>query len=270
MPERDNVDFAEFGRLVLHSYRELIDLGIDTPLPEDELISDVLSDLMHYCSLHGVDFDQALETARLTYAGERAEEGVFALDSLVQLTGEATREAERAQLPVRGTVANVLPAEDGGRDYLVRFPGASRNDRLRADQLEPAPPFRAVGTSKGPVVDPVRAERVLANAAASMLSATEHGQLPDRERVADFNALLPALAEWSGLTEERMAEVLAPKFKAAADALKLPSGPLSTHPARLAAEGFPSSPEPADDPTVSTTRPKTAKPRPTQQHNAPR
>lgn len=53
-----------FGKALQHYYDEE---GLD--------LIDVLADAMHWCRLSGVDFDEALQQARMHFQIETAEEG---------------------------------------------------------------------------------------------------------------------------------------------------------------------------------------------------
>ncbi|WP_433332984.1 hypothetical protein [Spirillospora sp. CA-294931] len=266
MPKSSNADFAEFASRALDAYQR--DLRTEPgphrhpwqPL-EDELVADFLADLMHHCARNGIEFDEALDDARRVYINERADEGAYNLGSTVQLKGPAAQEAEAAGLPTRGVITGLLIAHDGSPDYYLRCPGEPRNHRFSAADLQPAPAFQAVTTHRGVVADPLAAERALVEATARIGTADGRDAPARYDDIEDHHTLLGSLSSWSGLSLERLSEILQPKFAAATRQLEAVAGRWEDGPPGVRPAGEPPGPAglatqsfPARASEVSSTR----------------
>lgn len=219
------------------------------------MLSDLLADLMHYSDQNSLDFDKALDTARRTFTAEQTAAGKYTLDSLVQLTGSAAEEAEQVDLATRGVVTGLDVSDDGPTAYYVRCPGERGAYRFTGDELEPASPFPPTRTHQGLVENPSAAEEALVDA-FGRINAARHAHAPAQpDDIQDCRHLLTALSAWSGLPQERLAELIQAKSSAPAADLGKPVNPKSVAaenapprfpgPAELAAQSFPLSPNDA-------------------------
>ncbi|MEV5574514.1 hypothetical protein AB0L06_31150 [Spirillospora sp. NPDC052269] len=237
MPEiNDNLAAAKSAQELLELYGEKPDTLRLRELPGEEEVSDLLTDLMHYCSLQGVDFDHALESARLAFADERAEEGRFARGACVELVGEAAEQAHRSALSARGVVAGISDAKDGQAVYHVQGPGDVRERSYLATELRSAPQFGPVKTTEGDIRSPLDAEQAVIGSCAQLLQAEGLGRPPHADDARNLNALLNALVDWTQLPSDRLDALLAPKVESAYRALTRPGATSAwQNPARLAA-----------------------------------
>ncbi|WP_026416347.1 hypothetical protein [Actinomadura oligospora] len=237
MPENnDNLSAAKNAQELLESYGETSDALPLRQLPGEGEVSDLLTDLMHYCSLQGVDFDHALESARLTFADERAEEGRFTPGACVELVGKAAEQAQRSALPGRGVVTGISDAKDGQPVYQVRSPGDVRARSYLETELRSAPQFGPVETTEGDVRSPLDAEQAVIGSCVQMLQAEGRGQHPHPDDVGNLNALFNALVDWTQLSSDRLDTLLAPKVESAYRVLIKPGAASAwQNPAQLAA-----------------------------------
>lgn len=236
MPENDNLSAAKNAQDLLELHGETPDTPPFRQLPGEAEVSDLLTDLMHYCSLQGVDFDNAVESARLTFSEERAKEGRYAPGAGVELIDKAAEQAQQSALPTRGVVIGISDAKNGQAVYHVRSPGDVHTRSYLGTELRSAPPFGPVKTTEGDVRSPLDAEQAAIGTCAQMLQAEGLGQAPHADDARNLNALLDALADWTQLPSDRLDSLLAPKV---ASAYRELTGPSATspwqNPARLAA-----------------------------------
>jgi len=68
----DNRDRAERATETVGRYKRLAYGAKQAPHePNDQAVGDLLADLMHYCDLHGYDFDWQVQKARDHFAAEQ-------------------------------------------------------------------------------------------------------------------------------------------------------------------------------------------------------
>ncbi|MEV4251681.1 hypothetical protein AB0J52_00785 [Spirillospora sp. NPDC049652] len=230
----DNLASAKSAQELLERYGATSSEQTIQQLPGEGQVSDVLTDLMHYCSLQGLKFDHALETARLTFASERAEEGRFARGACVELVGKAAEQAEQTAMSARGVVTGISD-EDGHLVYHVRCPGDRTAHPYLGTELRLSPRFGPVETTEGLVHSPLDAEQGVLGTCVQLLQAQKQGQPSHPDDLRNLNALFDALVNWTGLSGSRLNALLAPKVESAYRTLSGPgSEPGRDHPAQLA------------------------------------
>lgn len=69
-----NRDKAAFARVALRAYATRTGLAEHFPSDHETVISDLLADLMHYCTIHDLSFNDLLSRADRHYSEEWAEE----------------------------------------------------------------------------------------------------------------------------------------------------------------------------------------------------
>ena len=236
--------FAEYAASALDSYQNLFEGNESRDHRTDdrfagELIGDLLTDLMHLADRRGLNFDGILRAARDDFLHELPEPPTFTIGSAVRLKGPAAEEAATLGQPLNGAITGLVVTHQGTTEFYIRRLGDTRSQPFTEADLEPTTPFPAVPTSRGIVDHPLKAEAILVDAAVrTTLAATEHPF-----NAPDHQSLLTALASWNGLDERSTRELLlakvAHKIDQAAGASK--TGTEALNPARMAAQGFPSS-----------------------------
>jgi hypothetical protein len=213
----------------------------------DLLVRDLLTDLMHYADLRGIDFDAALAGGRFAYVEERTEAATYRPGALVQQTGTAARQANQAGLPRRGVVTDLLLTPGEPAIYKVRCPSEARSHRFAATDLEPAAPFEQVTTRHQVVHTPLAAEQALVETTARITLCDKHDLPADHTDIEDHHTLLGALTNWSGRTEEQLTGPLTPRITQEMwrlEAERITSGPPThrirrTDPDQLVAQDIP-------------------------------
>ncbi|MCP2337928.1 hypothetical protein [Actinomadura rupiterrae] len=240
MPPSDNLDSAKSGQELVEAYQRQLADQSGSRIPDRALISDMLTDLMHYCWLHGVNFDRAMEAARLTFAAERTDSPSFALDSTVELVGKAADQAREADLPFRGVITGIINTS-GESVYRVRFPCVEHAGGYSENELRPGIAFRPVRTSIGLVRSPFDVERAIIATSVQVRKAAEYDRAPSPDQVRDLRELLGGLRFWSGASSTHRLEVLlSPRIEAAFRELDAgTTAATDGHPARLAAADGP-------------------------------
>ncbi|MEU5993337.1 hypothetical protein ABZ806_30575 [Spirillospora sp. NPDC047418] len=163
------------------------------------LLAALVCDLEHYAHHHGINFTSTLSTGRALNAAEVAEDAPYKVGDQVRLT----RHDDRC-----GTVIGwQTTGPDPDTTFLVAVPGIPFIYAEPATHLAPAPAFPPTQTALGTVHHADQAEDLyttittrLANAPEPARHALEH----DRRR------LLAALSTWSGITQTRLHDALAP------------------------------------------------------------
>jgi hypothetical protein len=217
----------------------------------DVLVRDLLTDLMHYADLREVDFDAALAGGRFAYVEERTEAAAHQPGALVQLTGTAATQAEKARLPHRGVVTELQLTPGEPAIYKVRCPGEAQAHPFAAEDLEPAPPFGPVTTRQKVVHTPLAAEQAMVEAIARITLCDEHNRPAEYADIEDYHVLLGALTAWTRRSEAQLTEPLVPRMTREAQRLatELAAGGRQPElqvgltqvidPAQLAAQDFP-------------------------------
>ncbi|GAA1875140.1 hypothetical protein [Actinomadura bangladeshensis] len=164
------------------------------------LLAALICDLEHYAHHHGHDFATALSTGRALNAAEAAEDAPYKVGDQVRLT----REHDRC-----GTVIGwQTTSPHAETDFLVAVPGIPFVYAEPATHLAPAPAFPPTTTVLGTVHHADQAERLYTTITTRLPDApepTRHALEHDRRR------LLTALSSWSGITETRLHDALAPR-----------------------------------------------------------
>ncbi|GAA2170174.1 hypothetical protein [Actinomadura napierensis] len=251
MTEAGAEEFAAFGAAALDAFQALFEQTEDLDHrtnDEDarELISDLLIDLMHYSERRGIEFNDIAAQAQAYYDTERDNPNAFAIGSTVQLQGPAADEAILLGQPTHGSVTGVFVSHQGQTEYYVHFLGRNKNQAVLTADLEPAPPFPTMTTTKGVVNDPLKAEQLLVEAATRIALADVHGRQPTWDDLRDHRILLDSLTSWNGMDERNVTDLLLSKVADHLDATEpgnLPA-PASRQPstdltpAQLATQAF--------------------------------
>ncbi|WP_067479541.1 hypothetical protein [Actinomadura hibisca] len=212
--------------------------GLDASAAKDVLLSGLLADLMRYSRLNSLNFEKCLHEATVYYDSDRAEQ--LNVGTAARLTGVAADQAREAELPLVGTVTEVSSAQSGEPSYKIRCPCDARGHWFTADEVIPARSFPPVRTYQGIVVDPLQAEETLIQAVARIGLADSHDDHPRYEDCEDYRLLSETLADWCGLSTERLGALLLPQCTTAVSEL-IEADARHTGPdaARLAARDFP-------------------------------
>lgn len=264
-----SADFAQAGAFVLDAYTagvlpgSIIGDHRTDPKLAAELLGAVMHDLFHYADHFHVDMQTAVSEARTIYADRRLDESPYRIGTLVQLTEQTVDQPGNAYLARRGVVTDVILQP--GRPTLYEVTStADARATFTAEELQPGPPFRPIPIRDGVIDTPADAEKALIEVTARLGLADQLGQRPHPCDLDDRNALLSALAAWTGLHENPLLERLAPAFEQGLIDLETAH---TRHPADLASASFPLGPtdKPSPPPT-GTSRP----PRPDGPHRGPR
>ncbi|MFC4906938.1 hypothetical protein [Actinomadura gamaensis] len=236
MPPSDNRDSANSAQQLVEAYQRQLANQPESRIPGQALISDMLTDLMHYCWLHGVSFTKAMEAAQLTFAAERTGVPKFELDSSVELVGKAAEQAREADLPRRGLITGIINSS-GEPVYRVRFAGVTHAGGYSEDELRPGMDFRPVRTSNGLIRSPFDAERAIIATSVQVRAAAEQNRAPRPEHVRDLQDLYGELRLWSGTSStHRLRVLLSPRIEAVLRQVgSSPPPTTGEHSARLAA-----------------------------------
>ncbi|NEA28460.1 hypothetical protein [Actinomadura bangladeshensis] len=165
------------------------------------LLAALVCDLEHYAHHHGLDFASALSTGLALNAAEVAEDAPYKVGDQVRLT----RHDDRC-----GTVIGwqtTGPDADADTAFLVAVPGIPFIYAEPAAHLAPAPAFPPTTTALGTVHHADQAEHLYTTITTRLTDAPEparHALEHDRRR------LLTALSTWSGITQTRLHDALAP------------------------------------------------------------
>ncbi|MFA1551739.1 hypothetical protein [Actinomadura chokoriensis] len=170
------------------------------PFYAEALLAALLCDLEHYASHHGINFSDVLSTGRAINASEVAEDTPYKIGDQARLTHQHNR---------CGTVIGWQTiSPDTETSFLVAVPGVPYVYAEPATRLAPAPDFPPTHTIVGAVHHADQAEQLyitmttrLTDASGPIRAALEH----DRKK------LLAALSSWSGITETRLHDALAPR-----------------------------------------------------------
>ncbi|MEU8804046.1 hypothetical protein [Spirillospora sp. NPDC048819] len=169
----------------------------------EALLAALLCDLEHYASHHGIDFSGVLSTGRAINASEVAEDAPYKIGDQARLT----RQHDRC-----GTVIGwQTTSPDSETSFLVAVPGIPYVYAEPAAHLAPAPDFPATQTILGTIHHADQAEQLYITITARLADtpdSTRHTLESDRRR------LLAALSSWSGITETRLHNELAPRPRA--------------------------------------------------------
>lgn len=261
-----SANYAEAAAFALDAYHvgAAPHIGEDhrtDPRQAEELLGSLLHDLFHYADRYGADFQRVSREAMLDYLNERLDETPFRTGTLVQVTTEAADDPTLSALPRRGVITDIHLAPGRQARYDVRSPGEPVAYQFASGDLEPGPPFRPIPTRDGIVDTPLDAEQALIQAVAR-LGLTDRLQRPPQPcNLHDKKALLTALSSWAGVTEERLIDLLGPRFDEELQRLERSA---AQHPAALAAADYPI------DPTDGLSSPGPEGPSPNRPGGSPR
>jgi hypothetical protein len=164
------------------------------------LLAALVCDLEHYAHHHGLDFACALSTGRALNAAEVAEETPYKVGDQVRLT----RQHDRC-----GTVIGwQTTGPDPDTTFLVAVPGIPFIYAEPATHLASAPAFPPTQTALGTVHHADQAEHLYTTITTRLPNAPE----PTRHTLEHARQrLLAALSSWSGISETRLHDELAPR-----------------------------------------------------------
>lgn len=168
------------------------------------LLAALVCDLEHYAHHHGLDFASALSTGRALNATEVAEDAPYKVGDQVRLT----RQHDRCGTVIGWQTTN--PDADATPDtaFLVAVPGIPFIYAEPAAHLAPAPAFPPTTTALGTVHHADQAEHLYTTITTRLPDAPEPAR---RTLEHDRRQLLTALSTWSGITETRLHDELAPR-----------------------------------------------------------
>lgn len=167
-----------------------------TGLNPREAITALLTSLRHYADRLGTDFDDALSTSSTDYASQREhEEPAYAVGREIRLRTCAVLTPSLASLPARGVVEALYPGGSGTQMYAIRFPGETSAMPFTADEIEPAPGFPPLRTSRGVVTSLVQAESLLTEIVTRIRDQQIRNRPPGQADVSDRHALSAVLDE---------------------------------------------------------------------------
>jgi hypothetical protein len=168
-----------------------------TGLNPSEAITALLTSLRHYADRLGTDFSDALSTSSTDYASQREhEEPAYAIGQEIRLRTRAVLTPSLASLPARGVVEALYPGGSGTQMYAIRFPCETSAMPFTADEIEPAPGFPPVRTSRGvTVASLVQAESLLTEIIARIRNQQIRVRPPSPADTSDRHALSAVLDE---------------------------------------------------------------------------
>ncbi|WP_131738849.1 hypothetical protein [Actinomadura roseirufa] len=154
-----------------------------------ERVQFLLTDLIHYCDHHHIDFPTTMAAARTAYADDRAEDHGFVIGDEVQ----------PRQKPLwRGIVTGGRITRRGEVLCAVHIPGERHELVVSTAQLEKAPPFGSIKTQTGIVSTVQEAEERLDEVTLTIRHAQNEGWLPEPALYQEQERLIDGLALWSG------------------------------------------------------------------------
>jgi hypothetical protein len=206
-----------------------------TGLNPREAITALLTSLRHYADRLGTDFGDALTTSSSEYARQRQhEEHAYTIGQEIVLRTRRVLPPSLASLPVRGVIEALYPGGSGTQMYAIRFPGEASVMPFTGDEIEPAPAFPPVRTSRGVAVTSLaHAGQLLAEAATRIRGNQLRKLPPDKADTADRQHLSAVLGEICDLTPQEILTQIEHQATARADA---------GSPALPAARDFPGQP----------------------------
>lgn len=168
-----------------------------TGLNPSEAITALLTSLRHYADQLGTDFGYAVGASSADYARQRQyEEHAYAVGQEIRLRTRAVLGPPLASLPARGVVEALYPGTSGTQMYAIRFPGETNPMPFTGNEIEPAPAFPRLNTSRGDAVTSlVQAEDLLTKVITRIRDQHMRNLPPDQADISDRNALLAILGE---------------------------------------------------------------------------
>ena len=202
MTEPTNGERARRAVRALDTFRTADD---PAQLGAGDVLAELLASLRHYADRSGIDFGKVLAASNRAYNEQRGSEGhPYRVGHEVQIRDGVALSPSLTTLPTRGVVAALYPGGLSEQAYAVRFPGEVNAMPFLGSEIEPAPPFPPVQTSRGAVRCLTDAEDALIRAAARIQVHRLGGTRQDRADIRDRRVLAAALGEICGLTPEQM------------------------------------------------------------------
>jgi hypothetical protein len=171
-----------------------------TGLNPREAITALLTSLRHYADRLDTDFGDALSTSSSDYARQRQqEEHAYTAGQEIRLRTRQVLTPSLASLPARGVVEALYPRYPGGSGtqlYAIRFPGEVSALPFTGDEIEPAPAFPHLRTSRGIVVTSLaQAEKLLTEAVRRIREQQMRILPPGQADISDRHTLSAVLDE---------------------------------------------------------------------------
>ena len=168
-----------------------------TGLNPREAITALLTSLRHYADRLDTDFGDALSTSSSDYARQRQqEEHAYAAGQEIRLRTRQVLTPSLASLPARGVVEALYPRRSGTQLYAIRFPGEVSPMPFTGDEIEPAPAFPPVRTSRGVVVTSLaQTEKLLTEAVRRIREQQMRILPPGQADISDRHTLSAVLDE---------------------------------------------------------------------------
>ncbi|MFD0856324.1 hypothetical protein ACFQ07_29055, partial [Actinomadura adrarensis] len=156
---------------------------------DPETLHCLLSDLLHYCDHHNLDFTQLLGHARASYADDLATAQTFVHGDEVQ---------PRADTTWRGIVTGTSTTQHGEVLHTIDIPGDPTTRVLPAQDLTTATPFGPLESGNGLLTTAQQAEGRLRELSLRIRLTEHNGRVPAPSLYAEQRDLAHALAAWSG------------------------------------------------------------------------
>jgi hypothetical protein len=155
-------------------------------------LADLLRDLHHYADRRGLDFDDALTTARRDYEDQRT---TYQPGDAIRLAGRSSDAAAAGGFPLVGEIVKARPGHVP--EYQMEF--ITRRQWIGEPYLEAAPRFPDVATRFGQVSSAHVARWCFIHAARQVEEALSRGSNPEAGDIRDLARLLDELSRWSGI-----------------------------------------------------------------------
>lgn len=168
-----------------------------TGLNPREAIIALLTSLRHYADRQGTHFGDAVSASGTDYARHRQnEEHAYAIGQEIRLRTRAVLSPPLASLPARGTVQALYPGSSGMQMYAIQFPAEANPVPFTGNEIEPAPAFPHLHTSRGVVVTSlIQAEDLLTAAVTRIREQQIRNLPPGQADIADRRTLSIILGE---------------------------------------------------------------------------
>jgi hypothetical protein len=181
--------------------RFFFDFDRDTePGTDHTRLADLLRDLHHYADRRGLNFDDALATARRGYEGQLT---TYQPGDAIRLAGRSSDAAAENGFPLVGEIIKArpgLPAE-----YQVEF--LTQRQWISEPGLKPAPRFPGATTRFGRVSSAHAARWCFSQTVGQVGEAVSRGSSPEAEDIRDLAGLLDALSRWSSIAPPALLRV---------------------------------------------------------------
>jgi hypothetical protein len=208
------------------------------PRVDQGQLSALLCGLMHYAEHRTLSFNTAFKAARRDYQHQR--------QRTAYLPGDAVRRTDRTLprtaadgMPVIGEIIKARPGSPPS--YQVDF--ITSREWLAESSLAPASHFMTIPTGFGNLSSAHVARICLNRIVSEIEDGYLKGTCPAEEAIRDFQTILGALSNWSGIARPALLRSLSEIITETGGWLVAGAG--STHPVSLAAVDAPVLPPPA-------------------------